>query len=31
KGYAAPTDLLPALLDAARGRTDLRPQALAFA
>lgn len=31
KGYAAPPDLLPALLDAARGRTDLRPQALTFA
>ncbi|MFE6888876.1 DUF5691 domain-containing protein [Streptomyces sp. NPDC057694] len=30
-GYAAPPELLPALLDAARGRTDLRPQALAFA
>ncbi|MFF1355300.1 DUF5691 domain-containing protein [Streptomyces sp. NPDC058297] len=31
QGYAAPADLLPALLDAARGRTDLRPQALTFA
>lgn len=30
-GYAAPPELLPALLDAARGRTDLRPAALAFA
>ncbi|MDI3419755.1 DUF5691 domain-containing protein [Streptomyces luteolus] len=30
-GYAAPAELLPALLDAARGRTDLRPQALRFA
>ncbi|MFP1627601.1 DUF5691 domain-containing protein [Streptomyces sp. 5K101] len=30
-GYQAPPSLLPALLDAARGRTDLRPQALAFA
>ncbi|MBA4861483.1 hypothetical protein H1V43_08790 [Streptomyces sp. PSKA54] len=30
-GYAAPPELLPALLDAARGRTDLRPQTLAFA
>ncbi|MFI0237037.1 DUF5691 domain-containing protein [Streptomyces sp. NPDC016845] len=29
-GYAAPPELLPALLDAARGRTDLRPGALAF-
>ncbi|WP_328749809.1 DUF5691 domain-containing protein [Streptomyces sp. NBC_00285] len=29
--YAAPPQLLPALLDAARGRTDLRPAALAFA
>ncbi|WP_434595333.1 DUF5691 domain-containing protein [Streptomyces sp. A5-4] len=29
--YQAPTDLLPALLDAARARSDLRPQALAFA
>ncbi|MEV7285340.1 DUF5691 domain-containing protein [Streptomyces sp. NPDC093252] len=30
-GYAAPPEILPALLDAARGRTDLRPAALAFA
>lgn len=30
-GYAAPPKTLPALLDAARGRTDLRPAALAFA
>ncbi|MEV6959166.1 DUF5691 domain-containing protein [Streptomyces sp. NPDC051207] len=30
-GYAAPPESLPALLDAARGRTDLRPAALAFA
>ncbi|AYC39098.1 DUF5691 domain-containing protein [Streptomyces griseorubiginosus] len=30
-GYAAPPHLVPALLDAARGRTDLRPAALAFA
>ncbi|MBV2355780.1 hypothetical protein KUM39_15585 [Streptomyces sp. J2-1] len=30
-GYAAPPQALPALLDAARGRTDLRPAALAFA
>ncbi|MFJ6296552.1 DUF5691 domain-containing protein [Streptomyces griseoviridis] len=30
-GYAAPVPSLPALLDAARGRTDLRPAALAFA
>ncbi|MFG2886356.1 DUF5691 domain-containing protein [Streptomyces sp. NPDC048297] len=29
-GYAAPPQALPALLDAARGRTDLRPAALAF-
>ncbi|MGW4030130.1 DUF5691 domain-containing protein [Streptomyces sp. NPDC004838] len=29
--YQAPPSLLPALLDAARARTDLRPQALAFA
>ncbi len=29
--YRAPEDLLPALLDAARARTDLRPQALEFA
>ncbi|GHH78796.1 hypothetical protein GCM10018793_30210 [Streptomyces sulfonofaciens] len=31
RGYAAPPHLLPALLDAARARTDLRPQVLAFA
>ncbi|MGH4034245.1 DUF5691 domain-containing protein [Actinomycetota bacterium Odt1-20B] len=31
RGFAPPPELLPALLDAARGRTDLRPQALAFA
>ena len=31
RGYAPPPQLLPALLDAARGRTDLRPAALAFA
>jgi hypothetical protein len=31
RGYAAPPELLPALLDAARARTDLRPEALAFA
>jgi hypothetical protein len=30
-GYAAPPETLPALLDAARARTDLRPAALAFA
>ncbi|MEU6057602.1 DUF5691 domain-containing protein [Streptomyces sp. NPDC047097] len=30
-GYRAPAPLLPALLDAARARTDLRPAALAFA
>ncbi|WP_112471109.1 DUF5691 domain-containing protein, partial [Streptomyces triticisoli] len=30
RGYAAPPEALPALLDAARGRTDLRPAALAF-
>ncbi|MEO3974131.1 DUF5691 domain-containing protein [Streptomyces sp. CAU 1734] len=30
-GYQAPPALLPALLDAARARTDLRPPALAFA
>ncbi|MEV7014443.1 DUF5691 domain-containing protein [Streptomyces sp. NPDC093991] len=30
-GYAAPPQALPALLDAARGRTDLRPAALRFA
>ncbi|MGY5060048.1 DUF5691 domain-containing protein [Streptomyces sp. 900105755] len=31
RGFAAPPQALPALLDAARGRTDLRPAALAFA
>lgn len=31
RGFAPPPELLPALLNAARGRTDLRPQALAFA
>ncbi|MGW3242869.1 DUF5691 domain-containing protein [Streptomyces sp. NPDC001070] len=31
RGYAAPPELLPALLDAARARTDLRPEALALA
>lgn len=31
KGFRAPAALLPPLLDAARARTDLRPQALAFA
>ncbi|MFE7269094.1 DUF5691 domain-containing protein [Streptomyces sp. NPDC057623] len=30
-GFAPPPETLPALLDAARGRTDLRPAALAFA
>jgi len=30
-GYAPPPQSLPALLDAARGRTDLRPSALEFA
>jgi hypothetical protein len=30
-GFAAPPALLPALLDMARARTDLRPDALAFA
>ncbi|SES19148.1 DUF5691 domain-containing protein [Streptomyces qinglanensis] len=30
-GYRAPTALLPALLDAARARTDLRAETLAFA
>ncbi|MFF7977951.1 DUF5691 domain-containing protein [Streptomyces sp. NPDC007901] len=30
-GFAAPPQTLPALLDAARGRTDLRSAALAFA
>ncbi|MEU6141250.1 DUF5691 domain-containing protein, partial [Streptomyces sp. NPDC047081] len=31
RGFAAPAHLLPALLDAARGRTDLRSAALVFA
>jgi hypothetical protein len=31
RGFTAPPETLPALLDAARGRTDLRPAALAFA
>ncbi|MFG2025117.1 DUF5691 domain-containing protein [Streptomyces sp. NPDC048825] len=31
RGFAAPPELLPSLLDAARGRTDLRPAALTFA
>ncbi|WLW52780.1 DUF5691 domain-containing protein [Streptomyces sp. YU58] len=31
QGFAPPPELLPALLDAARGRTDLRQAALAFA
>ncbi|MFD4545296.1 DUF5691 domain-containing protein [Streptomyces sp. NPDC058466] len=31
RGFAAPPESLPALLDAARGRTDLRAAALAFA
>ncbi|OON74242.1 hypothetical protein GBW32_22715 [Streptomyces tsukubensis] len=31
EGYAPPAELLPALLDTARGRTDIRPQALRFA
>src|SRR5690606_19823644 len=31
RGFAAPAALLPALLDAARARTDLRPAALRFA
>ncbi|RCG19412.1 hypothetical protein DQ392_11360 [Streptomyces reniochalinae] len=31
RGYRAPADLLPALLDAARARTDLRAETLAFA
>ncbi|MGW0574371.1 DUF5691 domain-containing protein [Streptomyces sp. NPDC002920] len=31
RGFAPPPESLPALLDAARGRTDLRPAALAFA
>ncbi|WP_408056040.1 DUF5691 domain-containing protein [Streptomyces luteolifulvus] len=31
RGYAPPPETVPALLDAARGRTDLRPAALMFA
>ncbi|MFE9628217.1 DUF5691 domain-containing protein [Streptomyces sp. NPDC006527] len=31
RGFAAPAETLPSLLDAARGRTDLRPAALQFA
>ncbi|MFF1273855.1 DUF5691 domain-containing protein [Streptomyces marokkonensis] len=31
RGFAPPPAVLPALLDAARGRTDLRPAALRFA
>ncbi|MCW8095353.1 DUF5691 domain-containing protein [Streptomyces tauricus] len=31
RGFAAPPQALPALLDAARGRTDIRPAVLAFA
>ncbi|MGQ4405794.1 DUF5691 domain-containing protein [Streptomyces hayashii] len=31
RGFAAPPESLPALLDAARARTDLRPAALRFA
>ncbi|MFJ8883139.1 DUF5691 domain-containing protein [Streptomyces sp. NPDC102402] len=31
RGYRAPAELLPALLDAARARTDLRTHVLAFA
>ncbi|MEU9141624.1 DUF5691 domain-containing protein [Streptomyces sp. NPDC048404] len=31
RGFAAPPQTLPALLDAARGRTDLRPAVLDFA
>ncbi|WP_371612727.1 DUF5691 domain-containing protein [Streptomyces clavifer] len=31
RGFRAPADLLPALLDAARARTDLRPAVLEFA
>ncbi|MFF9912161.1 DUF5691 domain-containing protein [Streptomyces sp. NPDC013457] len=31
RGYKAPASALPALLDAARARTDLRPQALTLA
>ncbi|MFJ2257584.1 DUF5691 domain-containing protein [Streptomyces sp. NPDC087844] len=30
QGFAAPAQALPALLDAARGRTDIRPAVLAF-
>ncbi|NEE52100.1 hypothetical protein G3M55_46780, partial [Streptomyces sp. SID8455] len=30
-GFRAPAALVPPLLDAARARTDLRPQALTFA
>jgi hypothetical protein len=30
RGFAAPPHLIPALLDAARARTDLRPQVLTF-
>ncbi|MER5475415.1 DUF5691 domain-containing protein [Streptomyces sp. NPDC002734] len=31
RGYAAPPETLPALLEAARGRTDLRPAVISFA
>ncbi|MBK3596037.1 MULTISPECIES: DUF5691 domain-containing protein [Streptomyces] len=31
RGYRAPAEQLPALLDAARARTDLRPRVLSFA
>ncbi|MFH9493779.1 DUF5691 domain-containing protein [Streptomyces halstedii] len=31
RGFRAPAELLPALLDAARARTDLRPYVLSFA
>ncbi|MFE5212116.1 DUF5691 domain-containing protein [Streptomyces sp. NPDC056600] len=31
RGYAAPPEALPALLEAARGRTDLRPAVISFA
>ncbi|MFJ8634441.1 DUF5691 domain-containing protein [Streptomyces sp. NPDC093568] len=31
RGFAPPPEVLPALLDSARGRTDLRPAALSFA
>ncbi|MGV9562053.1 DUF5691 domain-containing protein [Streptomyces sp. NPDC003480] len=31
RGFAPPPEALPALLDSARGRTDLRPAVLAFA